>query len=463
MGCRELRDARAATRILGRLLLWIASWPSYNERPCLAPLLVVGGVVMTRAPDPAEVRALELAREAVAKFKDADGATHTAAGVRAGQYDDITEVRYAYAGALAALASATEAPPVAGMGELDIQALASVIHDARFVNGRETAQWVPFEDENHAGKVYCLRIADAVELHLLKLAPSLGGQACDIGAELRAFAMNMRRDDTDARSDDLRFYYEAIEGFADQLMALSSSHSGEVERIIAGLKAWCSNTPDIDLSPAMMRDAAEHIIGQPLTKPTPPASVSGEVVVPRSVLEWATHILLETGEEGQLLAEIRQLLAAAPEAATPSAVDRAAIALQIGQDVASRTVWKPSSNNYERIRQAASAGALAALAPDKAPSAVGEPCGCAYDDPAHVCDWHRKHVLAAVGGVDRMREALGFDPLDFVAEGRLHALDMPRCIQRDYLNAALDRIECAALTTGETSPERPSASEVDHV
>jgi hypothetical protein len=230
---------------------------------------------------------------------------------------------------------------------------------------------------------------------------------------------------------------------------------------------------------------------QAVSGSTPPASVSGEVVVgaqrywdfrvtfggptiEEDRMRWyLDHALrgyhryvipLDSDPlRGMSATNIHIAKYAAPEAATPSAVDRAAIALQIGQDVASRTVWKPSSNNYERIRQAASAGALAALAPDKAPSAVGEPCGCAYDDPAHVCDWHRKHVLAAVGGVDRMREALGFDPLDFVAEGRLHALDMPRCIQRDYLNAALDRIECAALTTGETSPERPSASEVDHV
>lgn len=43
-------------------------------------------------------------------------------------------------------------------------------------------------------------------------------------------------------------------------------------------------------------------------------------------------------------------------------------------------------------------------------------------------------------------EALGDYPLDFVAEARAHADDMPACIQRDYLYAALNKIERAALT-----------------
>jgi hypothetical protein len=43
----------------------------------------------------------------------------------------------------------------------------------------------------------------------------------DITAELRSFAMNMRRDDSDARSDYLRFYYEALEQFADRFTEAS--------------------------------------------------------------------------------------------------------------------------------------------------------------------------------------------------------------------------------------------------
>jgi hypothetical protein len=39
---------------------------------------------------------------------------------------------------------------------------------------------------------------------------------------------------------------------------------------------------------------------------------------------------------------------------------------------------------------------------------------------------------------------LGFDPLGFVEEARAHLKDMPRVIQRDYLAAALDKLEHAA-------------------
>ncbi len=48
-----------------------------------------------------------------------------------------------------------------------------------------------------------------------------------IVADLRTFAMNMRRDDSDARSDDLRFYYEGIEGFADLLDAALTAEIAE--------------------------------------------------------------------------------------------------------------------------------------------------------------------------------------------------------------------------------------------
>lgn len=45
---------------------------------------------------------------------------------------------------------------------------------------------------------------------------------------------------------------------------------------------------------------------------------------------------------------------------------------------------------------------------------------------------------------DCIYDVLGFDPLGFVEEARAHMKDMPRVIQRDYLAAALDKIEHAA-------------------
>ena len=45
------------------------------------------------------------------------------------------------------------------------------------------------------------------------------------------------------------------------------------------------------------------------------------------------------------------------------------------------------------------------------------------------------------GLVGELVEAAGYDPLGFVAEARMHAKDMPCVIQRDYLNAALDKLE----------------------
>lgn len=63
------------------------------------------------------------------------------------------------------------------MGELseagDIHALAKCIHEARF-NGPVTTPW---EEELEGGKIYCYRIANAVDLHLLATRadqPSVG-------------------------------------------------------------------------------------------------------------------------------------------------------------------------------------------------------------------------------------------------------------------------------------------------
>lgn len=60
---------------------------------------------------------------------------------------------------------------------------------------------------------------------------------------------------------------------------------------------------------------------------------------------------------------------------------------------------------------------------------------------------------AVSGSAEGLREALGYDPIDFVAEARGHLVDMPKCIQRDYLRLALEKIERAAkaLTEGQQS------------
>lgn len=56
---------------------------------------------------------------------------------------------------------------VEAIAALDMQALASAIHDARWDQGRAASSWVPFEEEIGSGKVYSLRIANAVQLYLL--------------------------------------------------------------------------------------------------------------------------------------------------------------------------------------------------------------------------------------------------------------------------------------------------------
>lgn len=68
------------------------------------------------------------------------------------------------------------------------------------------------------------------------LQDGVGETISDLAAEMRAFAMSMRRDDSDARSDDLRFYYEAFEGFANQVAALSAN-TGERGRIVEWLRS----------------------------------------------------------------------------------------------------------------------------------------------------------------------------------------------------------------------------------
>jgi len=68
----------------------------------------------------------------------------------------------------------------------------------------------------------------------------------------------------------------------------------------------------------------------------------------------------------------------------------------------------------------------------------------AHSDPRPVAECLREAAM----------DALGFDPNDFVEEARGHLADMPKCIQRDYLRLALEKIEAvtAALATHSPAP-----------
>lgn len=57
------------------------------------------------------------------------------------------------------------------IAEVDMEALAKCVHEARF-NGPPS--W-PWENEDQSGKTYCYRIANAVHLHLLAIRPSVAG------------------------------------------------------------------------------------------------------------------------------------------------------------------------------------------------------------------------------------------------------------------------------------------------
>lgn len=60
--------------------------------------------------------------------------------------------------------------------------------------------------------------------------------------------------------------------------------------------------------------------------------------------------------------------------------------------------------------------------------------------------------------VERLREAIGFDPMGFVEEARMHLKQMPNVVQRDYLRAALEKIERTAFAITELTP--PAAPEI---
>lgn len=59
----------------------------------------------------------------------------------------------------------------------------------------------------------------------------------------------------------------ALYRYADAILALPSpavpSDDGLREMIDAGLRSFCSDEPDFDISPGMRRKAAEHILAQP--------------------------------------------------------------------------------------------------------------------------------------------------------------------------------------------------------
>lgn len=179
--------------------------------------------------------------------------------------------------------------------------------------------------------------------------------------------------------------------------------------------------------------------------PTPPASVSGEVVVEaralgraRAALQRAAGALRsaearETRKSRKGWAanaarecdEANTKLSAAPEAATPSAASsrqdlRALIARALdGLDsiAGDRTPEFFPETSYDCARRIAAEvrSRLATIAPDKAPSAVG--------------------------GVDRMREAIVRIIMDHVVDGDPETPE-------DAADAIL------ALASGETSPER---------
>ncbi len=63
---------------------------------------------------------------------------------------------------------------------------------------------------------------------------------------------------------------EALPGLLDALEAkdreIAKLHAGFRGRIDAGLRAFCADTPDFDMSPGMRRIAADFIMGQPFSQ-----------------------------------------------------------------------------------------------------------------------------------------------------------------------------------------------------
>ncbi|NIJ18451.1 hypothetical protein FHS95_000120 [Sphingomonas naasensis] len=137
--------------------------------------------------------------------------------------------------------------------------------------------------------------------------------ACDIVAELRTFAMNMRRDDSDARSDDLRFYYEGIEGFADLLdAALAERPAMQMPEREDAAEIWrqayiavygCEPT-----HPKEAYQAAYDVIAAALHPPASVAEVEGWQTAVREAMERALLMVAPSkqgghSEEGMAIAE----------------------------------------------------------------------------------------------------------------------------------------------------------------
>lgn len=76
------------------------------------------------------------------------------------------------------------------VADLDMQALASVIHDARYDQGRAHPGWVSYDEEYGNGQTYCLRIANAVANHLAAIrtppATDKGEGATSLDASVRS-------------------------------------------------------------------------------------------------------------------------------------------------------------------------------------------------------------------------------------------------------------------------------------
>ena len=98
---------------------------------------------------------------------------------------------------------------------LNIQALASVIHDARWDQGSAASSWVPYESETGSGKVYAMRIANSVQMHLLA---ALSDRAAEREGEAQWTDENLLR----LIADD------------HQRLAPNGYHSADTLRAIAG-------------------------------------------------------------------------------------------------------------------------------------------------------------------------------------------------------------------------------------
>lgn len=205
-------------------------------------------------------------------------------------------------------------------------------------------------------------------------------------------------------------------------------------------------------------EARRDAVVAALTKPTPPASVSGDVVVvPRAWAEFVYGISPWEGDDSVWFGDahptmrgkfwwrkqLGEALAAAPEAATSSAL-RAAL----------ESEYKPKLGE----------GDYAYLKREHLPMALREQAKDAlfFDAEPHVVidAWNIIQIAAdelatpsAVGGVDRMREALQACVFYIASPLRMSTDDA-----EDARRARLLEKARAALATGETSPDRENSN-----